>query len=312
MSCKCGCGGTPKTGNKYILGHNGKPFRTTRNPVAFARFWVFCEFEVTPNNCACGCGKKVLHPTDRFIHGHNSKCDEKLLMGLVIGRRTMAKKFDIEREIKARQLPFCACGCGKKVKKSSRTFLRGHSSRVNAGFKGWHHTEEAKNNIRQKNTGKRHTEDTKKKLSNISKRCWQDDAWREKATEAILKTIWRKPSSYERKITILINIFSQPFRYVGNYALFIGRKNPDFIHLSANLIIEVYDSRAWHSFDYEDKRKRHFSRFGYIILFINEKDLFREDWIIHCLMKILYALNTNKLPQPKKLFQLEFKVYNNS
>src|SRR3989344_6106431 len=56
----------------------------------------------------------------------------------------------------------------------------------------------------------------------------------------------RKPGPSEKKMIELINLFGLPFKYVGNYKLWIGNKNPDFVHTQGkNQVIELF-GEYWH------------------------------------------------------------------
>lgn len=62
----------------------------------------------------------------------------------------------------------CKCGCGERVA-HGKTYVRGHNRRGGIGFfSGRHHTEESRNKLRLANIGKRHTEQTKELLREIS------------------------------------------------------------------------------------------------------------------------------------------------
>jgi len=61
------------------------------------------------------------------------------------------------------ELSLCECGCGERVTKPGNRFIWGHSRR------GKHHTDEAKQILRDLNIGKTHTDSTKLAMSKASK-----------------------------------------------------------------------------------------------------------------------------------------------
>lgn len=102
-----------------------------------------------------------------------------------------------------------------------------------------------------------------------------------------------KSSSFERKIIRVILQYSLPFIYTGNFSFFIGDKNPDFKHLTKNLLIETYSKKV-HQNTYEVDRSTHFSKYGYNTLFLSDEDFYRVDWITHIYQKICEFLNNSQ------------------
>jgi very-short-patch-repair endonuclease len=96
----------------------------------------------------------------------------------------------------------------------------------------------------------------------------------------------RSPSKLESKVFRIIKKYDLPFTFVGNGNFFIGRKNPDFIHNSKKIVIEVFcrghkeffrdGCKRWIS-----SRRRYFLRFGWKTIFIerdevSEKNILRK------------------------------------
>lgn len=102
----------------------------------------------------------------------------------------------------------------------------------------------------------------------------------------VLKSLFKTPTSFERKIIDISKKYHLPYEYVGDGKLWVGGKNPDFINTNGEkLIIETYCS-VWKSKDYEKERYKIFAEFGFKTLFLNEKDLICGDWENICLDKI--------------------------
>lgn len=154
--CKCGCGKSVKWSkkhnrwNEYIDHHNNR------------KLTFFAENRGEPPLCACGCGEKVewcKHNSkwNIYIYGHQSR------------NSSYNERINIEQ-------PLCACGCGEKViwsKSECRwnTYIRGHAVR--------NESEEAKNKRVTALRKAVKTPEHHDKLSEVSKKRWQDPNYRE-------------------------------------------------------------------------------------------------------------------------------------
>jgi G:T-mismatch repair DNA endonuclease (very short patch repair protein) len=76
-----------------------------------------------------------------------------------------------------------------------------------------------------------------------------------------------------------------PFKFVGNGALWLGNANPDFVHNTKKIVVEVFGD-YWHSpllngkIKYKhtiDGRRKQLKAEGYKTIFIWESDLKRKD-----------------------------------
>jgi len=106
------------------------------------------------------------------------------------------------------------------------------------------------------------------------------------ALPKLLKSLRKRPTSYEQKIINLINKYNLPYKYVGNGQIWINKANPDFININhKKIIIETY-CKYLHPINYEDKRSKHFIKYGYKSIFLNEDDLIVKNWEKICLKKI--------------------------
>lgn len=120
--------------------------------------------------CECGCGEEVKLEGSRFKQGHN----------LRVNNHTKGKKFSEEareracekrrlnEEIKEgkRELPFCKCGCGERVKTVGKEYILGHNrsmlehkfteeqiKHISDGHKGITPTEETREKLRKASSG---------------------------------------------------------------------------------------------------------------------------------------------------------------
>jgi len=90
--------------------------------------------------------------------------------------------------------------------------------------------------------------------------------------EKFLKGCNTKPNNHEQFLINFLSNFTNGFEYVGNFKVWIGGKNPDFIDKENKKIIE-YFGRYWHSDNDENKRIFHFKKYGYKTLVIWEEEL---------------------------------------
>ena len=135
---------------------------------------------------------------------------------------------------------------------------------------------------------KRRYSDPVERLKNsiTMKKKWQDKDYIAKVLNGLANQQKHVPSSYEKMIIQLCQKYELPFRYVGNGVLWVtsfGRHmNPDFVHFSKKLFIEVYHG-YYKKPNYEKERKLILGSIGYDVIFLDDSDLDRKDWEIHCL-----------------------------
>lgn len=72
----------------------------------------------------------------------------------------------------------------------------------------------------------------------------------------------KRPTLPEKQFIKIIDIMNLPFAYVGNGKKWIGRKNPDFIHKSKKIVIEIF-GKYWHKKDEVDNYKNYYQKYGY-------------------------------------------------
>ena len=197
--------------------------------------------------------------------------------------------------------------------KGNPKFGKGHLvSGKNNPFYGKKHTEETKEKMKlnhvdfsgknnpmygrkgldNPNLGQKRNKATKQLMSKASKKNWENPKYREKCLPNLFKN--SKPTALEKSFMNLINKYNLPYKYVGNGTLFIGNRNPDFIHISDKKIIEVCNN-FHHKEYYSDKRINYFKQYGYKtmvlwdVLFGYEslfgRDIVHEDIILDLLKR---------------------------
>jgi G:T-mismatch repair DNA endonuclease (very short patch repair protein) len=94
----------------------------------------------------------------------------------------------------------------------------------------------------------------------------------------------KKPTKLELIIKRLIQKNNLPFRYVGNYSLWVGYMNPDFIHTRDKKVIEVFGD-YWHNSEDAKKRIESFAKYGYRCLIIWEHEPKDEEKVVKKLLE---------------------------
>lgn len=125
----------------------------------------------------------------------------------------------------------------------------------------------------------------RKKQKIKQKKIWNDPIKKENARirstnnfsdpyyiEKLRKGLNQKPNKPE---TTLINLFKNlnlEYKYVGDFTLWIGTKNPDFICKNRKKIIEFFGT-YYHKIEDENYRINYFSNYGYETLIVWENEL---------------------------------------
>jgi len=107
---------------------------------------------------------------------------------------------------------------------------------------GFEKAEQIKRQLSEKHKNKRLSEAHKKAISDAHKRNFEDENFKHQWASRF----HRKPGPAEGKMIELISSSGLPFKYVGDYKLWIGNKNPDFIRTQGkNQVIELF-GEYWH------------------------------------------------------------------
>jgi len=139
--------------------------------------------------------------------------------------------------------------------------------------------------------GKKRSKKSILKGSISMKKKWKDPEFIVKTLKAQQKARYQKPSGYEQKISELCMKYSLPFIYTGDGTFLIGRKIPDFINKEKRIAIEVFYSyhkkQVFGSVkNYMKERSKYFKKYGYKIIFLDEKIMKRRNWETFCVNKI--------------------------
>lgn len=150
-----------------------------------------------------------------------------------------------------------------------------------------------------KNRPKTFTEERKIKCKEKFLKKWKDPEYRERTLSKMLKNRYKKPTSFEIKISNLCIKNNLPFIYCGNGDFFIRNKNPDFIHKTKPIALEVFSnffkiSKFGSVKNYINERTAYFHEHGYEVIFIGEEEVLSKDWENICLNKIIEGIKNAK------------------
>lgn len=124
-------------------------------------------------------------------------------------------------------------------------------------------------------------------MSQRMKERWAQPEYRRKVVQAIMAGAHVSPTTAERRLEkILQEAFPNEWKYVGDGQLVIGGLCPDFANINGQkLVIEMFGD-YWHGkganrrSDYESYRKAVFSKYGFGLLVIWERELKSETAVV--------------------------------
>lgn len=99
-----------------------------------------------------------------------------------------------------------------------------------------------------------------------------------------------KPNKPEKILIRLLKEKNLPYKYVGNFKLMIGNKNPDFVNFDKKKLIELF-GHFWHSERVEnvDKhvkgRKDYFKKHGFDTLIVWDNELNDPERVVDKIIK---------------------------
>jgi hypothetical protein len=165
--------------------------------------------------------------------------------------------------------------------------LKGKLVGIKNGMFGKKHTVKSKQIISEKTLkcvkenngkgafyGKKHKEESKEKMSKSHKKLFEDPFFVEEFKKNIFND--NKISIPNKQEIIIINllneIFPGKYKFVGDFKIWIGGKNPDFINEIDKKLIEFF-GKNWHKKEDEKQRIDHFKKYGYKTLVIWDYEL---------------------------------------
>lgn len=181
-----------------------------------------------------------------------------------------------------------------KIKPWNRGKKHPQFSGKNNPMYGKYHTEDTKRKMSLAKKGKYHTEDTKRKLSLTNKELWKNPEFKEKKLKAMLKGLFKSPTSLEKQYIKLFKKYNLPFNYVGNGKLIIDGRNPDFVESNGKkIVIDVRHTKVCEFMQkitheqYKARRIKHFAKNGWKCLLFFETGLEDERKIVEEIRKLI-------------------------
>lgn len=182
----------------------------------------------------------------------------------------------------------------KKGMKKSPNAYKFPKGLISKGMLGKKHKEETKKKIGNSNSislkGKHCSPKTEFKKGHIPwckgktnpklRELWKNQQFRERRIKKILKSLFKRPTSLEKQMIDMIEKYNLPYKYTGNGLFLIGGKNPDFVNVNGEKIcIEVRNRNVckyWTKItpeEYKRRRIEHFAKWGWECIVLWEDDL---------------------------------------
>jgi len=238
--------------------------------------------------CACGCGEEVA-PNRKYINRHNwndpayyrlmSESRKKLKerQGYLNSPETRKKMSETHKGKPCHQ----SKKEQKRLSEWSKNLWKDPEHRekmAECNAPGWKHTKETRKKMKvsrkelKERQGYLCSPEARKKISEASKKRWQDPEFREKTIKATFEALTIFPNKPERQLyKLLKKLFPGEYKYVGDGKILIGFKSPDFININGQKkLIELFGD-YWHSKAvtglpkkvHRKQRQEHFADYGY-------------------------------------------------
>ncbi len=141
-----------------------------------------------------------------------------------------------------------------------------------------------------------HTEETKAKMSEISKNHWKDPKYARKVVSALQA----QPNNSEMVLIKIIEANHFPFRYVGDGKVVIDGKVPDFVSTDDSRKVIEFFGRPWHDPNHSDKikvkpnrteeaKRKFYESHGYDCLIVWDDELGDEGKIVERIKTFIWA-----------------------
>ena len=131
------------------------------------------------------------------------------------------------------------------------------------------------------NLKKSHTKERRLKASIAQKNNFKNPNFLEKYAKGSKAC----PNKTELMLIEVITLLLLPYKFVGDYKIWIGGKNPDFINEQDKKIIEFFgyrhreESTGISNIVSENNRKNHFKEFGYDCLVLWDEDIINKEFL---------------------------------
>lgn len=160
--------------------------------------------------------------------------------------------------------------------------------RISKTLMGHSVSEESNQKNKEKHLGKKHSEETKSKMSLASKgklkskehcesfkRYWAtcSPEARTKRVRNAARALTVHPNKAEKKLEEILNDLNLSYKFTGDFSFILNGKCPDFVNTNGQKkIIELFGD-YWHRNDSGEDRINDFKQFGYDTLIVWESEL---------------------------------------
>lgn len=163
-------------------------------------------------------------------------------------------------------------------------YRSGRLKRPNIGNKytlGYKHTIESLRIISMKVKERFSKIEERQKMAQLQRELWLDIEHKNRQLRAMMMGQTIKPNKPECCVMGILNeLFLHEWEYVGDGAIVINGKNPDFINVNGKkLIIEVFGD-YWHKGENPNIRKSIFAKYGYDTMVLWESELKNRDDVV--------------------------------
>ena len=279
MLCEYGCGQEAKhqlkSGKWVCSTHhmkcpNGKK-RNVQSMNGHKKSKPEIFFNLTNKICEYGCGQEA-----KYILKNNKVCCSSHYKKCLKYRQQQREKFT------GKNNPMTCC-----TKEKNHFYGKKHNleSLIKMSINNAAKRPEVKKKMSESAKGKILKESTKQKLRESTKKLFLNENY----LKNYQKGCHTKPNKTEQYLSTILSNFN--YEFVGDYQLWIGGKNPDFINRDKNKIIEFFGWRHEEKATgipnhiHENSRIEHFDKYGYKTLIIWNIDLKNEETLIQKIME---------------------------
>lgn len=218
---------------------------------------------------------KILFPTSELTSSYLKQLNSKQHVGKLLSLDTKKK---ISESMKGKHHSIETIKKLSEAKKgnknpSKRIDVKEKLSTSHKGKAGWWKGKKLTFNHKE-NLKKSWSKERKQYFQQLQKNHFQNKDFLEKWINGSKTT----PNKTEIFLINIIQNLNLNFQFVGNYKIWIGGKNPDFINNDSNKIIEFFGyyhrkSSFQQNKKHENERKIHFEKYGYKCLILWDEDL---------------------------------------
>ncbi len=279
MTCECGCGKLVKIGRRFINRHH---FRTDEHKQKMSRYMKgnkqglgYKHTEEAKRKI----GEASIGNQHAFGMKHTDEWKQKMSevhKGNQYGLGSKhTEEWKRQNSIRNRGKKFPGrVQSEESNKKRSKTLMgRKYPGRKQTEESNRKRSETLKGRISPMR-GRQQTEEARRIISEVSRRCWADPEYRSKTVSAIMKGNKITPNRPETELLELLNtLHPKEWKFVGDGEVVFDGRSPDFMNIKDKcLLVEMFGD-YWHKGQDPQDRINMFTPFGFSTLVVWEKEL---------------------------------------